>query len=68
MTRYEIDRACNQTPCICGDIETWHKQCYAGKTTDEIKVGYDRAYRIARRKLKARAEVLAFAASTKAGR
>lgn len=67
MTRYEIDRACNQTPCICGDIETWHPKCYAGKTSAEIKSGYDRAYSIARRKLKARAAVLAFAVSTKAG-
>lgn len=55
MTRFEVDRACGQTPCLCGDIETWHPKCFTGKTDVEIAAGYDRAYKIARRKLRANA-------------
>jgi len=55
MTRSEVDRACGQTPCLCGDIETWHPECYAGKTKTEISDGYNEAYSIARRKLRIRA-------------
>lgn len=55
MTRFDVDRACGQTPCLCGDIETWHLECFAGKTATEVKAGYSRAYQIARAKLKTRA-------------
>lgn len=54
MTRFEVDRACGQTPCLCGDIETWHPECFKGKSASQIKTDYDRAYRIARDKLKVR--------------
>lgn len=55
MTRNEIEMACGQTPCLCGDIETWHPACYAGKSEAEVKSGYVRAYQIARVKLRTRA-------------
>ena len=57
MNRLEVDRALGQTPCICGDVETWHQECYAkflGRPKHEIAEAMDRAYTIARRKLKAR--------------
>lgn len=57
MNRLEVDRALGQTPCICGDVETWHPRCYQkflGRPEHEIKDAMDRAYKIARRKLKAR--------------
>lgn len=58
MNRLEVDRALGQTPCICGEIETWHQQCYAkflGRPKHEIDAAMDAAYRTARRKLKERA-------------
>jgi hypothetical protein len=54
MNRLEVDRALGQTPCVCGDVETWHQQCYAkfrGRPKHEFEAAMDRAYRIARRKL-----------------
>ena len=62
MNRLEVDRALGQTPCICGDVENWHPQCYAkflGRPKHEIDAAMDRAYRAARRKLKERAKVQA---------
>lgn len=59
MTRFEVDRACGQTPCLCGDIETWHPGCYRvylGRPKDEIQAATERAYAIARRKLRKRAQ------------
>jgi len=58
MTRFEVDRACGQTPCLCGDIETWHIKCYE-IPSHQIEKAIDRAYRIARRKLKERAKAQA---------
>ena len=62
MNRLEVDRALGQTPCICGDVESWHPQCYArflGRPKHEIDAAMDRAYRTARCKLKERAKVQA---------
>lgn len=62
MNRMEVDRALGQTPCICGDVEAWHPQCYArflGRPKHEIDAAMDRAYRTARRKLKERAKAQA---------
>lgn len=56
MTRFEVDRACGQSPCLCGDIETWHLSCFAGKTAAEIERLYVRAYRVARLRLQRRAQ------------
>lgn len=56
MTRQEVDRACGQTPCLCGDIDTWHPECFAGKTPRQIAEGYDKAYELARRNLRNRAQ------------
>jgi hypothetical protein len=52
MTEAEIDRALGGTPCVCGDLTTWHRECYACKTPEQIKAGYVRAYAKARRHLK----------------
>lgn len=70
MTRLEVDRACGQTPCLCGDIEEWHAGCYTGKTPAEVAATYKRAYVIARRKLRARAmeAVASFVKLAKIGR
>lgn len=62
MNRLEVDRALGQTPCICGDVENWHPQCYAkflGRPKHEIDAAMDRAYGMARRKLKERAKAQA---------
>jgi hypothetical protein len=55
VTRTEVDRACGQTPCLCGDIESWHPDCFAGKAAEQVKAEYEFAYRIARVKLQTRA-------------
>lgn len=59
MTRDEVDKAAGQTPCLCGDIETWHPECYSmflGRPEHEIKEAKTHAYAIARRKLRERAK------------
>lgn len=56
MKREEVDRACGQTPCLCGAIDTWHPECFAGKSKSSVAAGYDKAYQIARRKLRSRAQ------------
>ena len=59
MERLEVDKACGQTPCLCGDIDAWHTQCYRrflGLPKHEIELAKKRAYRIARRKLRERAK------------
>lgn len=59
MTRNDVDKACGQTPCLCGDIETWHPDCYRaflGLPKSKIEEAKDRAYAIARRKLRKRAQ------------
>ena len=64
MNRLEVDRALGQAPCICGDVETWHPQCYAkflGRPKYEVDAAMDRAYCTARRKLKERAKAIAAA-------
>jgi hypothetical protein len=55
MNRDEIDRLLGRTPCCCGDLETWHPECYAGKTTEQIAA----AYAIARQEIRDRARVAA---------
>lgn len=49
MTRFQIDRLIGQTPCLCANIETWHLECFAGKSDAAIKKGYNRAYATVRR-------------------
>jgi hypothetical protein len=56
MTRFEVDKACCQTPCLCGDIETWHPECYEGKTKVQIEKSTEQSYKIARCKLRKRAD------------
>lgn len=63
MTDHEVERLLGYTPCVCGRINgTWHPECYQGKTQDQIKAGYRRAFAAARRHLKQRAAALAQAA------
>jgi hypothetical protein len=59
MNRTDVDRALGCSPCCCGDLETWHPECYAGKTTEQIAAAYARAYAIARREIGERARVAA---------
>lgn len=54
MRRLEVDRACSQTPCLCGDSETWHPECFVGMTPGRVRDAYDRAYKIARSNLRKR--------------
>ena len=56
MTRFEVDKACGQTPCLGGDLETWHPQCYGGKNDEQLTAATARSYEIARRKLRKRAK------------
>lgn len=51
ISRLAVDRILGQTPCVCGDTETWHPSCYAGKSEEQIDKEYTRAYRLARRKI-----------------
>lgn len=62
MTNAEVERALGCTPCVCGALDTWHAQCYAGKSQDEIDAGYKRAFAKARRNLKTAAWAAARAA------
>lgn len=59
LTPDVIDRMIGQTPCLCGDIETCHSRCYAGKSQAEIDTAYKRAYRIAARKIREQAATTA---------
>jgi hypothetical protein len=52
VTDYEVERALVCTPCVCGDLASWHRECYAGKTQEQIAAGYARAFAKARRHLK----------------
>lgn len=42
--RLSIDRILQQTPCICGATDTWHRACYNGKTDEQVASAYDRVY------------------------
>lgn len=64
MTDLEVDLALGMTPCVCGDCETWHQECYRGKTQAEIDAAYKVAYKKARLFLKRRAENVAMGAMT----
>jgi len=51
MTALEIDRYFGQTPCLCGDVSSWHFDCYAGKSAKEVASAYRRVYARIRRRL-----------------
>lgn len=55
MTRFEVDKAFGQTPCLCGDLERWHPGCYSGKNDEQFIAATARSYEIARRELRKRA-------------
>lgn len=59
MTEFEIDRHFGGTPCLCGEVGTWHRGCYAGKTKAEIVAAYKGVYRKLRRRIKSRAAAIA---------
>lgn len=57
MTDYEVERALGYSPCVCGVLNgTWHRECYSGKTQDEVRAGKKSALTAARRHLKRQAE------------
>lgn len=62
MTDYEVERALGCTPCVCGDLETWHFACYAGKSHADLLAGYKAAMRKARTHLKRQADAMLLAA------
>jgi hypothetical protein len=66
MTRAVVERLAQQTPCLCGDIDTWHRECYAGKSEEQIKAEYAAAFDKARRTLRARLQEQTRAAIAKA--
>ena len=49
---HKIEMYFGQTPCLCGDVETWHKKCYAEKSDEEIKAASKKAFDMARLKMK----------------
>lgn len=51
MTDVEIDLYYKQTPCLCGATDTWHQECFAGKSREQVHADYDRVYAQIRRKL-----------------
>lgn len=51
MTEWQIDRLLGQTPCLCGRVDTWHQECYAGKTEKQVEAAYRKVYEKIRRKL-----------------
>lgn len=59
LTDYEVVQILGCDPCICGDLTTWHPQCYAGKTDAEIQSAARAAMRRARRAIKRKAAVAA---------
>lgn len=36
MTTSEIDLLLGGSPCLCGAVDTWHHECYAGKSGQQI--------------------------------
>ena len=51
LSDMDIVREIGQTPCICGDLDTWHPVCYRGKTAEEVRRLARGAMRAARREV-----------------
>ena len=51
LTRQAIDEILGCTPCVCGDMTTWHQSCYRDKTQEQIDAAYARVYRAARKSI-----------------
>jgi hypothetical protein len=59
MNAHKMDRALGYTPCVCGVIDgTWHPECYAGKSDDDLHAGLARARRKARVMLETQAAMI----------
>jgi hypothetical protein len=54
MTEAVVDRLAGQTPCLWGDIDTWHRACFTGKSEEEQRAAYKVAYQIARKTIRKR--------------
>lgn len=52
LSRDAIVKIMHQTPCVCGSFETWHPECYRGKSQAEINHGYEKAYRAAAKQIR----------------
>lgn len=48
MKRHQVDMFFGGTPCLCGSVQTWHRECYAGKTRAQVEAAYKRVYRALR--------------------
>ena len=66
LSDHDIEREIGQTPCLCGDFDTWHPKCYAGKSGEQIKVELAAAMRLARAEVMRRFKAQAGAAIAKA--
>jgi hypothetical protein len=62
LSDHEVEREIGQTPCLCGDFETWHTRCYAGKCDAQIAKELRSAMLLARKELKRRRVAEAMAA------
>jgi hypothetical protein len=62
MTKEVIEKVIGQSPCLCGDMNTWHGTCYAGKSNEQIAQESEKAYRTVAAALKQQAKDIAIAA------
>lgn len=44
MKERQIDEIFGQTPCLCGNVETWHPECYKGKSKAQVEASYKAVY------------------------
>jgi hypothetical protein len=51
MNDLQIDRILGQTPCLCGNLLTWHPECYKGKSGHDVSLAYQIVYDSIRRAL-----------------
>lgn len=66
LSDHDVERLVGQTPCLCGSVESWHPECYRGKTDAQIKAGYRTVFAKVRRHLMTSFEAEARAAIAKA--
>lgn len=62
LTPQAIDQLAQQTPCLCGDLTTWHARCYSDLSDSEIAAGYRTVYREAAKAYRQQVKMAASAA------
>jgi hypothetical protein len=59
MTDSEVERYLGCTPCVCGRLDgTWHRECYLGKTNEQLEAGRKRVFAAARKHIKKQAVIV----------